>query len=48
MSNFERYLPVHMMVCIGVMLINGFTSAGIACVASVAGYFYLRYLAGKK
>jgi len=46
MSNFERFLPVQLMICIGVMLINGFTLPGIACVASVAGYLYLRHFKG--
>jgi len=46
-SDFERYLPVHAMVVVGVMFLDGVTLAGLACVASVIGYLYLRNFSGK-
>ena len=42
MSNFERYLPVHAVIVIGAMYLHGVTLAGVACVASVVLYFYLK------
>ena len=48
MSEVERILPVSMMIVIATMWINGVTVAGVAFVASIVGFYYLRFMAGQK
>ena len=42
MHDFENFLPVHAVIVIGAMYLHGVTLAGVACVASVVLYFYLK------